>query len=88
MAAVLLRRDATGGVVSASVAVGAVTDRPTRLHEVEELLVGSGGAEAAAEAGALAARLVDPPGSVHASPRYLRALTGTLVTRAIEEASS
>jgi CO/xanthine dehydrogenase FAD-binding subunit len=55
---------------------------------VEELLVGSGGAEAAAEAGALAARLVDPPGSVHASPRYLRALTGTLVTRAIEEASS
>jgi CO/xanthine dehydrogenase FAD-binding subunit len=55
---------------------------------VEELLVGAGGAEAAAEAGALAARLVDPPGSVHASPRYLRALTGTLVTRAIEEASS
>ncbi len=88
MAAVLLRRDATGGVVSASVAVGAVTDRPTRLHDVEELLVGSGGAEAAAEAGALAARLTDPPGSVHASPRYLRALTGTLVTRAIEEASS
>ena len=88
MAAVLLRRDATGGVVSASVAVGAVTDRPTRLHDVEELLVGAGGAEAAAEAGALAARLVDPPGSVHASPRYLRALTGTLVTRAIEEASS
>jgi CO/xanthine dehydrogenase FAD-binding subunit len=64
-----------------------VTDRPTRLDDVEALLVGSVGAEAAAEAGALAARLVDPPGSTHASARYLRALTGTLVTRAIGGAS-
>ena len=74
-------------IVEAKVAVGAVTDRPTRLPEVEALLVGSTGAEAAADAGALAARLVDPPGSMHASPRYLRALTGTLVTRAIERAA-
>jgi carbon-monoxide dehydrogenase medium subunit len=87
MAAVVLRCDETGRVASATVAVGAVTDRPTRLEEVEALLVGSTGADAAAEAGALAARLVDPPGSTHASARYLRALTGTLVTRAIEGAS-
>ena len=87
MAAVVLRRDEAGRVASASVAVGAVTDRPTRLDEVEALLAGSVGAEAAAEAGALAGRLVDPPGSTHASARYLRALTGTLVTRAIEGAS-
>jgi carbon-monoxide dehydrogenase medium subunit len=87
MAAVVLRYDGAGRVASATVAVGAVTDRPTRLDEVEALLVGSTHADAAAEAGALAAQLVDPPGTTHASPRYLRALTGTLVTRAIERAS-
>ena len=59
------------GVTSAAVAVGAVTDRPTRLAEVGALLVGSSGGEAAADAGALAAPLVDPPGSIHASARYL-----------------
>jgi CO/xanthine dehydrogenase FAD-binding subunit len=85
MAAVVLRRE-EGVVVAARVGVGAVTDRPTRLGEVEELLVGSTGVEAAAEAGALAARLVDPPDTTHASAGYLGSLTGTLVTRAIEAA--
>ncbi len=85
MTAVVLRREA-GVVVEARVGVGAVTDRPTRLGEVEELLLGSAGDEAAAEAGALAARLVDPAETAHASARYLRSLTGTLVTRAIEGA--
>ena len=85
MAAVVLRREA-GVVAEARVGVGAVTDRPTRLGEVEQLLVGSTGAEAAADAGALAARLVDPPDTTHASSRYLRSLTGTLVARAIEAA--
>jgi carbon-monoxide dehydrogenase medium subunit len=87
MVAVVLRRDGGGVVTAASVTVGAVTDRPTRLPEVEALLVGSSGGEAAAAAGALAARLVDPPGTVHASPRYLRALTGALTARAVERAS-
>jgi aerobic carbon-monoxide dehydrogenase medium subunit len=87
MAAVVLGRDGSGAVQSAAVTVGAVTDRPTRLTEVELLLVGSSGAEAAADAGALAAHLVDPPGTVHASSHYLRELTGTLVRRAIERAS-
>ena len=86
MVAVVLRRHA--GVVSAArIAVGAVTDRPTRLREVEELLVGSSGSDAAVEAGALAARLVDPPATTHASASYLRALTGTLTARAIEAAA-
>jgi carbon-monoxide dehydrogenase medium subunit len=87
MAAVVVRRDESGAVSSAVVAVGAVTDRPTRLADVERLLVGSAGAEAAGDAGALAARLVDPPGTVHASPRYLASLTGTLVERALEAAT-
>jgi carbon-monoxide dehydrogenase medium subunit len=87
MCAVVLTRDTGGAVLEARVAVGAVTDRPTRLDEVERLLAGSTGAEAAADAGALAERLVDPAGSMHASGRYLRALTGTLVARAIERAT-
>ena len=87
MVAVALRRGADGTVVDASVAVGAVSDRPIRLRDVETLLVGTSGAEAARDAGSLAASLVDPPGSIHASARYLRALTGTLTTRAIERAA-
>jgi CO/xanthine dehydrogenase FAD-binding subunit len=87
MVAVVLRRDASGTVVDASVAVGAVSDHPLRLREVERLLVGSSAAEAAADAGSLAASLVDPAGSIHASARYLRALTGALTTRAIERAA-
>jgi carbon-monoxide dehydrogenase medium subunit len=86
MVAVVLRTEA-GVVTSARVAVGAVTDRPTRLREVEELLVGSTGGDAAWDAGALAARLVDPPSTTHASARYLRELTGTLTSRAIGAAS-
>jgi len=87
MVAVVLRRDGSGVVTSASVAVGAVVGRPTRLPEVESLLVGSAGTDAAAEAGALAARLVDPPSTIHASSAYLRALTGALTTRAIGRAA-
>ena len=86
MVAVVLRREA-GLVREARVAIGAVTDRPTRLHEVEELLAGSSGSDAAADAGSLAARLVDPASTTHASARYLRELTGTLVARAIGRAS-
>jgi CO/xanthine dehydrogenase FAD-binding subunit len=87
MVAVVLRRGVSGVVVDASVAVGAVTDRPTRLREVEALLLGTSGAEAAADAGSLVSTLVDPPGSIHASARYLRSLTGALTRRAVERAS-
>jgi CO/xanthine dehydrogenase FAD-binding subunit len=87
MVAVVLVRDPDGVVAEASVAVGAVTGRPTRLAEVEALLIGSRGDAAAADAGALAARLVAPPRTIHASPSYLRALTGALTTRAIERAA-
>jgi CO/xanthine dehydrogenase FAD-binding subunit len=73
-------------VSGATVAVGAVTDRPTVLDEVGALLTGSEPSdELAREAGALAARLVDPPGHIHASPTYLRHLTGVLVERAVRD---
>jgi CO/xanthine dehydrogenase FAD-binding subunit len=42
--------------------------------------------ELAAEAGALAASLVEPAGHVHASPEYLEHLTGVLVERALRRA--
>jgi CO/xanthine dehydrogenase FAD-binding subunit len=74
-------------VAGSTVAVGAVTDRPTVLEEVGRLVDGGQPSpELAREAGALAARLVDPPGHAHASPRYLRHLTGTLVERALQRA--
>ena len=71
-------------VVGTTVAVGAVTDRPTVLEEVGALLAGGDDSdELAREAGALAATLVDPPGHIHASPAYLKHLTGVLVERAL-----
>jgi carbon-monoxide dehydrogenase medium subunit len=66
------------------VVVGAVTGKPTLLGEVGRLIAeGEHGAALAAEAGALAASLVDPPGHVHAGADYLRHLTGALVGRAL-----
>jgi CO/xanthine dehydrogenase FAD-binding subunit len=86
MAAVVLRVD--GDVVDdARIAVGAVTERPTMLAEVGALVAGNALTdELAREAGALAATLVDPPGGIHASPAYLRHLTGVLVERALRSA--
>jgi carbon-monoxide dehydrogenase medium subunit len=78
---------AMAAVSGSTVAVGAVTDRPTVLDDVGALLAACDRSdESAREAGALAARLVDPPGHVHASPDYLRHVTGVLVERALRRA--
>lgn len=87
MVAVTLARGDDGSIERARVAVGSVVDRPTRLTDVEELLVGTRGDEAADDAGATAARLVEPAGSLHASARYLRHVTGVLVARALRRAA-
>ena len=83
MVAVVLRR--VDGVASdVRIRAGAVTDRPTALAEAEASVTGHEVMLASAhEAGALAAAAVDPPDSIHASSRYLRHLTGTLVERAL-----
>ena len=83
MVAVVLRR--VGGVAGeVRIRVGAVTDRPTALSAVELAVDGAPVTRTSAQkAGALAAQAVDPPGSIHASPPYLRHLTGTLVERAL-----
>lgn len=86
MVAVVLRRQ---GEVARDVRVtaGAVVDRPTVLRDAGALLEGRMVTPAAArEAGAAAAADVDPAGSIHASPRYLRHLTSVLVARACERA--
>jgi CO/xanthine dehydrogenase FAD-binding subunit len=64
-------------VCGPTVAVGAVTDRPTVLAVP---------ADDPRRAGALASGLVDPPGHLHATPDYLRHLTGVLVERALRSA--
>ena len=83
MVAVVLRRE-SGVARDVRIVVGAVTDRPTALAGAASAV---GGAtvtkESAREAGAIAADAIDPPGSIHASPAYLRAVTATLVERAL-----
>lgn len=82
MIAVVLHRD--GGVArEVRVVVGAVTDRPTHLVAAAAALEGAPVTAASAQAaGEVAAAAIDPPGSIHASPEYLRRLTATLVERA------
>jgi carbon-monoxide dehydrogenase medium subunit len=82
MVAVVLRRE--GDIArDVRVAVGAVTDRPTLLSDAAATLEGTGVTAADARASGVAAGgAVDPVGSIHASPRYLRSLTATLVERA------
>lgn len=86
MAACVLRVE-NGAVAEARVAVGATVDRPLALSAVAEALRGRAvGSQEAAEAGALAAKEVDPADGLHASAPYLRHLTGLLVERAVTRA--
>jgi aerobic carbon-monoxide dehydrogenase medium subunit len=83
MVAVVLRR-IEGIARDVRVRIGAVTDHPTALTEIEEAIEGSHVTAASArEVGALAQARVEPSGSTHASPAYLRHVSGTLVERAL-----
>ncbi len=83
MVAVVLRR-VEGVARDVRVRIGAVTDHPTAFAEIEEAIEGSHVTPTSArEVGALAVASVDPAGSTHASPAYLRQVTGTLVERAL-----
>jgi len=83
MVAVVLRRE-SGVARDVRVVVGAVTDRPTALAGAATAVEGAAvTAVTARQAGALAAQAIDPPGSIHASPAYLRSVTATLVERAL-----
>jgi CO/xanthine dehydrogenase FAD-binding subunit len=83
MVACVLRSDGAR-VMDATIAVGAVADRPIVLAEASALLIGEAVDEKLAqEAGVRASAAVDPPGQLHASADYLRRLTDVLVARAV-----
>lgn len=74
---------AGGEIRDARVAISAVTDRPVLLSEGRDALVGRpAGAETARAAGAAAAGSVEPHDDMHATARYRKSLTGTLIERA------
>ncbi|MBV8752535.1 MAG: xanthine dehydrogenase family protein subunit M [Hyphomicrobiales bacterium] len=86
-AAVFFDEDASGRARNAHVGVIGVADRPLRLANVEALLNGQtidGGTIAKAETATAAA--IDPPEDIHASAAYRRALAGTMVERALQQA--
>jgi carbon-monoxide dehydrogenase medium subunit len=67
--------------------VGGVSGAPFRSLEAEQLLEGQlAGAEMFAEVADVAARSIDPSSDSHASADYRRALTRSLVSRALEDA--
>jgi carbon-monoxide dehydrogenase medium subunit len=83
-AALFYDTDAAGKVVNAHVGVIGVGDRPQRLDDVEATLNGSVIDEATiARAEQAAGRSVEPSDDIHASAAYRRALTGTMVERAL-----
>ena len=81
--------DASGKASNAHVGVIGVGDRPQRLAAVEAVLNGRVIADdtinKAAEAASAA---VEPQQDIHASAAYRRALTGTLVERALKAAAA
>jgi carbon-monoxide dehydrogenase medium subunit len=81
--------DAGGKATNAHVGAIGVGDRPLRLGAVEAVLNGQVIDEATIEkASQAASAAVDPPDDIHASAAYRRALTGTLVERALISASA
>jgi len=89
MAAAALWYDEDAGKArNAHVGVIGVGDRPQRLFPVEAVLNGRVVDETAiAAAEAAAAVAVDPQADIHASADYRRALTGTMVERALRDAA-
>jgi carbon-monoxide dehydrogenase medium subunit len=87
-AAVFYDADARGRATNAHVGVIGVADRPLRLPAVEAVINGrtiDAASIAAAEAATAAA--VDPPEDIHAGAAYRRALAGTMVERALQQAA-
>ena len=88
-AAVFYDEDESGKAANAHVGVVGVGDIPQRLPEAEAALNGrTVDAATIAEAEKAAARSVDPQDDIHASAAYRRALAGTMVERALKNASA
>ena len=80
---------ADGKATNAHIGVIGIGDRPHRLTAVENAINGRVvDATLIAEAGIAASAAVDPQDDIHASAAYRRALTGTLVERALQHAAA
>ena len=80
--------DGESCVRNAHVGVIGATDRPRRLPGAEAALNGQTMGDAViAKACAAACAEVDPPGDIHGSAAYRRSLVGTLLQRALVQAS-
>jgi carbon-monoxide dehydrogenase medium subunit len=90
MSGVALYYDPEGGkAANAHVGVFGVGDHAHRLAKAEAVLNGKAVDEAlAVKAGEAASAEVDPQEDIHASAAYRRALTGTLVERALKAAAA
>jgi carbon-monoxide dehydrogenase medium subunit len=79
--------DAAGLARNAHVAAIGVGDRPLRLHAAESEINGKAvDVEVSERAGRAASAAVDPSDDIHASGAYRRALLGTMVERALQDA--
>lgn len=77
-----------GAISEARLALINVAEKPVRAGAAERALVGAPpGADAFAEAAALAARDLDPSGDLHASAAYRRKVASVCVRRALETAA-
>jgi carbon-monoxide dehydrogenase medium subunit len=86
---VVVRRDGQGICRGARVAVGAVSATPLRLRGVEEFIIGRPLDEATlVRAGELAAEAVKPLDDFRASAQYRRHVTGIMIRRTLERATS
>jgi CO/xanthine dehydrogenase FAD-binding subunit len=84
--ATMLTLGADGQVARARIACFGVDDRPIRVAEAEESLVGARpGERAFAEAGRIVTERVEPSDDIHASAGYRKRLAGILTTRALVE---
>jgi aerobic carbon-monoxide dehydrogenase medium subunit len=86
MALAVLRLDGEG-IAEARIGVGGAGDRPIRITEAEQALAGAVPSPGTlAEAGAIAAAMVDPFEDLHASVAYRRDLVRAMTRRALERA--
>ncbi|MEA2285070.1 MAG: aerobic carbon-monoxide dehydrogenase medium subunit [Solirubrobacteraceae bacterium] len=77
--------DDDGRCAGVRIALSGVADVPVLALEAQELLEGGDLAAQAHEAGRLAAARIDPPDDFHATRRYRRQITETLVARAVRQ---
>ncbi len=89
VAAVVTARTIDGTVTEARVSLAGAGDRPLRVREAEEALVGKSLApQVAAEVAGIARETVEPIEDIHGSARYRKELVGVAVERALIEAAN